>query len=83
MRRLAKLAIAGCALAMVAATACAPTPTSPPGRYVKPTGTDAGACATAATACATITYAVSVATPGQTIRVAAGTYPELVIVDKD
>lgn len=69
----------------LAATACPTDPGPPPpapGRYVATTGTDAGDCALPSTACATVNYAVSQATAGQTVFVAAGTYPELVSVDK-
>lgn len=51
-------------------------------RYVDPTGTDAGACAVLATPCKTINYAVSQSVGGDTIHVAAGTYPEMVVVDR-
>ncbi len=65
--------------------ACAeepPPPTPEPGRYVAATGVDGGDCSTPAVACATVNYAVSQATAGQTVFVGAGTYPELVVVDK-
>ena len=66
------------------ATACVPPPTPPAdsGRYVATTGTDTGTCKKSATPCRTINYAVSQAVAGETVRVAAGTYPELVTVDK-
>ncbi|MCX7840245.1 MAG: DUF1565 domain-containing protein [Anaerolineae bacterium] len=62
----------------VLATLLAPMATAPaqagPGttRYVSPSGTDSGSCAISA--CKTITYALTQATPGDTISVAAGTY---------
>ena len=66
------------------ATACVPPPTPPAdsGRYVATTGTDTGTCKKSAAPCRTINYAVSQAVAGETVRVAAGTYPELVTVDK-
>ena len=60
----------------------APPVDDPNGRYVAPTGTDAGDCATHATACLTIGYAVGQAVAGNTVYVAAGAYGELVSVDK-
>ncbi len=69
----------------LAATACPTDPGPPqpaPGRYVATTGADTGDCATPATACLTVNYAVSQATAGQTVFVSAGTYPEMVSVDK-
>ncbi len=52
------------------------------GRYVAPTGVDTGDCSASASPCATITYAQTQAVDGETVHVAAGTYPELVIVTK-
>ena len=49
-------------------------------RSVSPTGTDAGNCS--ASPCRTIQYAVSQASSGDTISVAAGTYNESVSVTK-
>ena len=43
-------------------------------------GTDAGNCVSAP--CATIDYALSKATPGETIRVAAGSYNQTVDITK-
>jgi len=66
--------VAGCA---------PPTPPVPVGdRFVATTGADAGTCANPSAPCLTINYAVSQATSGQTVVVAAGTYPEMVTVDK-
>ena len=81
--RSVRVALAGAALALTAG-ACTqpPTPAGPTGRFVAPTGTDAGTCATQAAPCKTIGYAASQATAGQTVHVAAGTYDELVTVDK-
>jgi nitrous oxidase accessory protein NosD len=64
-------------------SACGTPPAQPkPGRYVSATGTDVGDCALPSKACATINYAVSQATNGQTVFVGAGTYEELVVVDR-
>lgn len=61
----------------------APEPDDPNGRYVATTGTDDNDCSVSATPCATVNYAVSQAVAGNTVYVAAGTYPEMVSVDKD
>ena len=50
------------------------TTTSAPGRYVTTSGNDAGAC-TSGAPCRTLARAYAVATAGQTVDVAAGTYP--------
>jgi len=51
--------------------------------YVSTTGTDApNSCSTPATSCKTIDYAISVAVPGDTIKVAAGSYHQTVDVSK-
>lgn len=57
-------------------------PNDPNGRYVTATGTDTGDCATLATACATVQFATDQAVAGNTVYVGAGTYPEMVSVDK-
>ena len=54
----------------------------PAGRYVATTGTDAGGCQASASPCLTVGYAVNQAVTNDTVHVAAGTYPELVSVDK-
>lgn len=51
-------------------------------RYVATTGVDAGTCTSPASPCLTITYAVSQSGSGDTVRVAAGQYPEEVVVDR-
>ena len=51
-----------------------------PALYVSPTGTDAGDCT--ASPCRTINYAVSQASAGDVISVAAGTYNESVSITK-
>jgi hypothetical protein len=48
---------------------------------VATTGTDSGDCTTSV--CLTIGYAISQATTGDTIQVAAGTYDEQVVIDKN
>lgn len=71
------------AAAVVSLGACGQT--SPPkdyGRYVRPTGTDVGDCKSSSAPCATINYAVAQASANEKIHVAAGTYPEMVTVDK-
>lgn len=82
MRVLRTTAAAALAAVALAAGACAPQPEPETGRFVAPTGTDAGTCGTTATACRTINYAVSQATPGEIVHVAAGAYDEMVTVDK-
>ena len=82
MRNVKKLLFGACAVAALAVTACVPDPPSDSGRYVSPTGVDAGDCAASATPCLTINYAVSQAVAGETVHVAAGTYDELVSVTK-
>jgi hypothetical protein len=72
--------LSSCLVAALAA--CTPTTPVDNGRYVSTTGTDAGTCAASASPCRTINYAVSQAAPGETVHVAAGTYPELVSVTK-
>lgn len=52
-------------------------------RYVATTGSDSGTCTSSAAPCATVNYAVGQASAGDTINVAAGTYPEMVTVDKE
>jgi hypothetical protein len=46
------------------------------------TGSDSNDCLTPTTACKTIGHAISLASSGDTIQVAAGTYPEVLIVSK-
>ena len=53
------------------------------GRYVATTGTDSGTCASSASPCLTINYATGQATSGDTVHVAAGSYPEIVEVTKN
>ncbi|MBV8461695.1 MAG: DUF1565 domain-containing protein [Acidimicrobiales bacterium] len=52
----------------------------PSGEFVSTTGTDTGNCVSAP--CATVNYAISQATAGETINVAAGTYNQTVNIDK-
>lgn len=83
MRALRTASAAALAAVALAAGACGPPPPTPAtGRFVAPTGTDSGTCAVQAAPCKTINYAVSQATAGQTVHVAAGTYDEMVTVDK-
>ena len=53
-----------------------------PGQFVAPSGTDAGFCTDSAQPCKTINYALSKAVDGGEIRVAAGTYKELIQVTR-
>jgi hypothetical protein len=50
-------------------------------RYVSTTGTDNPTC-DFSNPCRTVQHAVNIATPGDTIRIAAGTYTEQVMVDR-
>jgi Bacterial Ig domain len=43
-------------------------------RFMSPTGTDSGTCSTAGTACASFWYTYQQASPGDNVKVAAGTY---------
>jgi hypothetical protein len=52
----------------------------PPSEHVSMTGTDTGGCVSSP--CATIDYALSKATPGETIHVAAGSYNQTVDITK-
>ncbi len=51
-------------------------------RHVATTGADSGDCSNPAAPCATIQYAHDQAAAGDTIRIAAGTYPGQVIIDR-
>lgn len=51
--------------------------------YVAPTGNDANSCLSMSNACLSIGSAVSKASSGDTIIIAAGTYHELIRIDKD
>jgi len=51
--------------------------------YVSPFGDDGDDCLSAGTACQTIMAAIDKATPGDTIVIAAGTYPESLVITKD
>jgi hypothetical protein len=52
----------------------------PPSEHVSTTGTDSGNCVSSP--CATINFALSKATPGETIHVAAGSYNQTVNITK-
>jgi len=84
--KIRSLLVGAAAVATIGLSACSGDPGTPPpvddGRYVATTGVDTGTCAASASPCATITYAQTQAVAGETIHVAAGTYPELVIVTK-
>jgi hypothetical protein len=54
--------------------------TPPPSEHVSMSGTDSGNCVSSP--CATITFALSKATPGETIHVAAGSYNQTVNITK-
>ena len=51
--------------------------------YVKTTGNDANDCLSSAHACKTIQAAISKASTGDTIKVAAGTYIEQIVIDRN
>ncbi len=51
--------------------------------YVNSTGSDTGTCQLSTLPCATIAYAVTQANPGSTIDVAAGSYPEQLVINED
>ena len=53
-----------------------------PREFVATGGNDSGACTDSANPCKTIGYALSQASPGTEIRVAAGTYPEQIQVSQ-
>jgi hypothetical protein len=72
--RVARLCIFTVAILAFAATSSAAT------RHVSVSGTDTGDCI--AKSCRTITYAASIAAPGDTIKVAPGTYKEDVSINK-
>lgn len=52
-------------------------------RYVSETGSDGANCLSWATACRTVSGALGKITAGNTIYVAAGTYPDNIVIDKD
>ena len=82
MRDMKAAAAAALVAIALAVSACGTPPPTKTGRFVDQSGTDSGTCATEATACKTINYAVSQAAPGEVVHVAAGTYDEMVTVDK-
>jgi parallel beta-helix repeat protein len=73
-------ALLGPSLALVVGTS--PASASPSDLYVATTGTDSGSCTTQTSPCLTIGYAVSQASAGDNIYVAAGTYAESVSIDE-
>lgn len=82
-----RVALGGVVSALIVLGACTQQPSTPPqpdnGRYVSAsTGSDTGDCSKSASPCETINYAVSQAVADETVHVAAGTYPEMVTVDK-
>ncbi len=78
---------AGLAAALIGSAAFAAVVANPASavdmeHYVATTGVDAGNCQDVANPCLTISYAVGQATTGDIINVAAGAYPENVVVTK-
>src|SRR5215475_7944004 len=64
-----------------AQTPCAAAACSEPNCFVNDaSGVDAPGCCTLPTPCKTIQFAVGQASPGDVIKVAAGTYPESAVV---
>lgn len=59
----------------------APASAAPATRLVATTGTDSGTCLV--TACQTINYAIGQAAGGDTVSIAAGSYAEAVVINKD
>ncbi len=51
--------------------------------YVSSTGSDTTTCRLSTNPCATIAYAVTQANPGSTIDVAAGNYPQQLVINKN
>jgi hypothetical protein len=77
MNRLTRLLPASAALIALMAVMALPAQANPGDLYVADTGSDLGNnCTAAATPCLTIQHAVNEAVAGDTIHVAAGTYPE-------
>jgi hypothetical protein len=54
----------------------------PTTRYVATTGSDVGDCSVSGTPCATIQYAINQAATGDIVSVGAGTYSELININK-
>lgn len=77
----AALLLAAAAFAVFPANSRSVPGSPAPSEWVSPTGTDSGAC-TKSAPCATINYAISQATPGETIHVEKGTYNQTVNVNK-
>ncbi len=73
----AVLLLPGAALSVVTATAAGAKPS---GEFVTTTGADSGNCVSAP--CATVNYAISQASAGESINVAAGSYNQTVDIDK-
>lgn len=85
MRSHKRLVLGALVAASTVVVACGPPPTTGPpesGRFVSPSGLDAGDCAASTSPCLTINYAVDQAVAGETVHVAAGVYDEMVEVTK-
>jgi len=78
---LATASIAAVSLGLMVGVA--PAGASPPSTYVAPTGSDTATCGSASAPCHTISWALTRTPSGGTIRVAAGTYAEQLVISQN